>query len=476
MNVRDRYLFLVLLGMLMLPMEVNAAAKLPVENKATVSAVITNPEHAKKTNPVILEVQRGKIIDQIIGDVDGDGKDEEVLLMGNKIVKDSYFMGELYVIVKDLKDGKIKAYIRPQNCGGYNSFLTLADVTGDGIDDVIITAPTGGSGDTVDLRVIDFGSGEAKEIFTKENNSGIAFVGKYLPNYKAELSFPTINKNIVVDLSGKKDLYNNFNVYDAKGQVKNSGEEPYLQDFFSAMAIDSDGDGTEELLTIQRIVGPTNMDTLGYIRTVWKYAAGNWQEKQIDFKMNLLVKNNYSSNADIVGPGGYLIRKQNMEIDNNLINYPHVSKMGIGYQQGRLNGQIETFIRKEISGISTGDQVQMDYEIKYAGNKWLSVLFTGVKTKDYKSSKIMQAFNFNMETGESISLENLLDKQAKFWVMVKEETTKKGFALNKAEVQGFYYDGDCLVLLSKGKEAFALTKKSLELYLRKDKTDKVLTK
>ena len=156
MNFRDRYLFLVVLGMLMLPVEVTAAPKLPVENKAAASATITNPEQAKKINPVILEVQRGKIIDQVIGDVDGDGKDEEVLLMGNKIVKDSYFMGELYVIVKDLNDGKIKAYIRPQNCGGYNSFLTLADVTGDGIYDVIINASTGGSGDTVDLRVLNF--------------------------------------------------------------------------------------------------------------------------------------------------------------------------------------------------------------------------------------------------------------------------------------------------------------------------------
>ena len=473
MNFRDRYLFLVVLGMLMLPVEVTAAPKLPVENKAAASATITNPEQAKKINPVILEVQRGKIIDQIIGDVDGDGKDEEVLLMGNKIVKDSYFMGELYVIVKDLNDGKIKAYIRPQNCGGYNSFLTLADVTGDGIYDVIINASTGGSGDTVDLRVLNFAGGEAKEIFTKENNSGIAFVGKYLPNYKAELMFPTINKNIVVDLSGKKDLYNNFNIYAANGQVKNSGEMPYMQDFFSAIAIDVDGDGTEELVTAQRITGPISMETLGYVRTIWKYAAENWQAKQIDFRMNLLSKNNYSSNADIVAPGGYLIKKQNIAIDNSLINYPHVSKMGIGYQQGKLNGQINAFIKKEISGISTGNQLEMDYEIKYAGNKWLSVLFTGVKTRDDKNSKVVQAFNFDMETGESISLENLLTKQAKFWARVKEETTKKGHALNKAEVQGFYYDGDCLVLLCKEKEAFALTKKSLELYLRKDKTDKI---
>lgn len=476
MNFKSGCLVMGVLGMIVLPVGAKAAPNSTIGDKGTVAAALTNNEVAKQTNPVILDVQWGETIDRVVGDVDGDGKAEEVLLMGSQIVKGSHFMGELYVIIKDLEDGKIKAYLRPQNCGGYDSFLTLTDVTGDGIDNVIITAPTGGSSGTIDLRVLDFSGGEAKEIFTKENNNGVAFVGKYLPNYKAELIFPAMNRDIVIDLSSNKELYNNLNIYTANGNVKESGVEPYMEGFSSVITIDTDDDGTGELLTTQRIVGPINMDTLGYVRTIWKYMAGNWQERQTDFGMNLVATNSYNNDADILGPSGYLIRRQDVGISNSLVYYPHVLKMGTGYQQGRLNGQVDTFIKKVMGGISSGDQVQMGYEIKYAGSEYLSVLFTGVKTNDYKNIDIKQTFNFDMETGESITLETLLSKQTKFWAMIKEETAKKGIALDKVGVEGFYYDGDCLVLLYNDKEEFVIAKKILELYVKKDKMDKYLTR
>ncbi|MDD4722326.1 MAG: hypothetical protein PHR07_06240 [Acidaminococcaceae bacterium] len=474
MNFRVRYLMLGVLGTLLLPVGVQAASNIHRENKAIVSPVtIKNNAVVKKINPIVLEVQRGEIIDQVAGDVDGDGKDEEVLLMGSKIIANSNFMGNIYVIVKDIKDGKIKSYIRPKTCGGYNSFLTLNDVTGNGLANVIITAPTGGSGGTVDLRVLDFTNGVAKEIFTIENNSGIAFVGQYLRNYKAKLMFPVINKTIVVDLANKQELYRNLNVYNENGDVKKSGAEPYMQGFCSALAFDADNDGVAELLTTQKIVGPTPLETIGQVRTVWKYMAGLWQAKQTNIYLALQSKNRYGKQTDIIGAGGYFIKKQELEINGNRITYPHFSKMGIGYQQGKANGQVDAFVRKVLSTAGNSGQTEMHYEVKFAGKNYLSLLFTGVQTTNHKSRNIMQAFNFNMQTGESVSLEDLVGNSAKFWGMIKEECNKKELLVTKADVQGFYYDGDSLVLLYKDKEVFAITKGSLIKYLRKNKSNKV---
>lgn len=475
MNFRERYLMLGVLGIMLLPVGVQAASNIPGENKAVFNpAGIKKNVVVKKTNPVVLEVQRGEVIDQVVGDVDGDGKDEEVLLMGSKIVANSNFRGNSYVIVKDIKDGKIKAYIRPKTCGGYNSFLTLADVTGDGVANVLITAPTGGSGGMLDIRILDFNNDEAKEIFTIENNRGLAFIGKYLPNYQAKLAFPTIDRSIVVDLANKQELYNNLNIYNRNGDVKNSGVEPYMQGFCSAIAVDADDDGIAELLTTQKITGPTPLETIGYVRTLWKYMAGIWQAKQTNLYLDLQSKNTYCKQTDIVGAGGYFIKQQELEINGNKITYPQFSKMGIGYQQGKVNGQVETFVRKVLSAANNSGQVEMHYEVKFAGKKYLSLLFTGVQTaNDYKQRHIMQAFNFNMQTGESVSLEKSVGNLAKFWAMIKEEHNKKGYIVNKADVKGFYYDGDSLVLLNKDKEAFVIAKGALTKYLHKNKNNEV---
>jgi len=471
MKLRNRYLVLSVLGTLLLPLGVSAETPQQPATKQGINPVAVNIKTSKKINPIVLEVQRGEIVDQAIGDVDGDGNDEDVLLMGNRVVSGSHFMGNLYVVIKDRKNGQVKGYIRPVDCGGYDSFLTLADVTGNGISNVLITALTGGSGGIVDCRILDFSEGRAEEIFTRENNMGIACVGKYLPQYKAELTFPTSGKTIVLDLPGEPDMYWHLNAYDDAGQVKSSGFRPYIQNLGSVVALDVDNDGTSEVVTSQRIVGATNIDTLGYVRTSWKYMAGSWQVQRTNFYTDLYSKHLYKYEADIIGAGGYLITKQYIEINNSIIKYPHFSKMGPGFQQWQVNGQIDAFVKKIIAEAGVDGHIEMSYEVKYAGKKYASILFTGITTSRNRTTNIMQAFNFNMNTGSSIALENLVGKSSKFWGVVTKESTKQGHPLTKKDVQGYYYDGGALVLLHDGKEELALTQSTVLPYLKQNKID-----
>jgi len=471
MKLRNRCLVLGVLGTLLLPVVVSAEIMQQPTKKQEISPVAVNIKTPKKVNPVVLEVQRGEILGQAIGDVDGDGEDEDVLLMGNKVVSGSHFMGDLYVVIKDRKNGQVKGYIRPVDCGGYDSFLTLADVTGNGIPNVLITAPTGGSGGIVDCRILDFSGGRAEEIFTRENNKGIACVGRYLPNYKAELTFPTLSKTVVVDLPGEADMYSRLNIYDDMGQVKNSGLRPYIQDICSLVAFDVDGDGIAEIVTTQRVVGSINIDTLGYVRTIWRYMAGSWQEKQTNFYTELSSQHLYSQEANIIGAGGYLITKQDIAINASRIKYPHFSKMGLGKQQWQVNGQIDEFLKKIIAEVSSTGYVEMNYEVKYAGEKYVSIFFSGVKTIGNSVTPIMQAFNFNVNTGAIVSLENLVGDSSKFWSLVARESTKQGHALSKKAIQGYYYDGGALVLLYDGKAELALVKNTVLSYLKKNKVN-----
>lgn len=65
----------------------------------------------------------------------------------------------------------------------------LADVAGNGVDDILIAAPTGGSGGIVDYRIIDFIDNQPREIFTAEDNQGVQIGGNYLPDYKVRITF-----------------------------------------------------------------------------------------------------------------------------------------------------------------------------------------------------------------------------------------------------------------------------------------------
>ena len=51
-----------------------------------------------------LKLQRGQLISEAIGDVDGDGKEEVVDLLGNPVVEKSSFMGTFILLSR--KSGK----------------------------------------------------------------------------------------------------------------------------------------------------------------------------------------------------------------------------------------------------------------------------------------------------------------------------------------------------------------------------------
>ena len=91
----------------------------PVEGKtnqknlsAPISNVPVKPPFKKAVREVELKLQRGQLISEAIGDVDGDGKEEVVDLLGNPVVEKSSFMGDLYIVVKEVgkKDVKSVSY------------------------------------------------------------------------------------------------------------------------------------------------------------------------------------------------------------------------------------------------------------------------------------------------------------------------------------------------------------------------------
>ena len=119
----------------------------------------------------------------------------------------------------------------------------------------------------------------------------------------------------------------------------------------------------------------------------------------------------------------------------------------------------------------------MNYEVKYAGYKLLSILMTGKKDGKGGNEDIIKAFNFDLATGDVVPLEKLLGNDKKMWDKVAEVTAKQGNKVTRDTMKDYYYDGENFVFLQKNEEKkiieeFQVSKKELMKYFSDNKIEK----
>lgn len=125
------------------------------------------------------------VLDRQTGDVTGDGKPKDILLIGRKPNADSNFTDDLSIIVQD-GAGQNAATVKLPNAGGYNSKLFIGDFSGDKVPDVFVTIPSGGSGGYIEHRIVTF-TGTPKFIFDEKENNGITATGHFTDGFRVEL-------------------------------------------------------------------------------------------------------------------------------------------------------------------------------------------------------------------------------------------------------------------------------------------------
>ena len=440
-------------------------------DKTTTSNVPVKPEPIRKVREVDFKVQHGQLISEAIGDVDGDGVDEIIDLMGNPVVDKSSYMGDMYIIAKEAgaaNPAKVKYFYRPKNLGGYNAYITLSDVTGNGFPNLIIAAPAGGSSGMTDYRILDFSDTKPAEIFKASDNKGVNMVGEYLPGFKAKLTFPLLDQDIVLDLDNQKEIYRNLNVYRADGELKESGLRPSIQNLSRLSTIDVNGDGMDELVTIQKVLGVINAEPLGSVRTVWEYRAGVWQPRSVGFQAELYRKPTFDDAEKITGAGGYEITALKVATDTGAVEYPHFQKMD-GKIAWKINNTIESFVRNHLREAVFGTRLNLAYEVKYAGKNYASIMVVGLLSDRDRSEGITKCFNFNLKTGEELPLKGLLKPWGRFWKLVARETKDKGVSVTEKNVNDYYYDGEVLGLLYGDRKEYALEQEKVVKFMKKNK-------
>lgn len=207
------------------------------------------------------------IIDMKKGDVTGDGIEDEVYLLGIQSSGDSgpNFFNDITV---NIIDGKTKqsTYLRFRYNSGSNPKLLLEDFTGDGTKEIFISIATSTSPGGHYYYIFSAKNNVIKSLFNfMEFNSFNEYKVIFDDFYQVRVIGLRSGKEFIIDISGKDAAYL-ANFYNQNGKLKAPvlGKVLPLGDLFP---VDLNNDNVLELIALQRIVGESSTDVLGYIQT-----------------------------------------------------------------------------------------------------------------------------------------------------------------------------------------------------------------
>ncbi|WP_342433205.1 VCBS repeat-containing protein [Neobacillus sp. FSL H8-0543] len=196
------------------------------------------------------------------GDVTGDRVPDNVYLTGIKTPA-SPFTQNITLHVQDGRTGSVKSVLLRENAG-YNPTIFLGDFTKNGVDDILISIATGGSGGIMYHYIYSFLENTAQLIFDfNVFNEHYQYVVTYHDNFKVEVVSKSNNKKYIIDISTKGAQYLN-EIYDENGNLK-SPITGFVNPLSGLYPVDFDSNKVYELLAYQKIAGRYNADSLGYV-------------------------------------------------------------------------------------------------------------------------------------------------------------------------------------------------------------------
>lgn len=208
------------------------------------------------------------IVSFVRRDVTGDRVPDNVYLIGIK-TPDSPFTQNITLVMQDGKTGRFTSVPLSENAG-YNPRLFLGEFTGDGIDDILISIDSGGSGGIMYHYIYSFINNTPQLLFDFNSyNEEYKYEVTYKDNYKVEVVSRENDKKYIIDISNRGDEYLN-GIYDENGKLK-SPISGFVNPLSGLYPVDFDSNNVYELLAYQKIAGRYNADSLGYVLNTLKW-------------------------------------------------------------------------------------------------------------------------------------------------------------------------------------------------------------
>lgn len=202
------------------------------------------------------------------GDVNGDHIPDYVYVTGVK-ESDVSIVQNMTLLIQDGATGVFARIPLTENIG-YDPKLFLGDFTGDGVNDIFITIPTGGSGGTTYNYIYSFVNNTPRLLFDSNVfNQQYPYDVTYKDNYKVEVISKKNKAKYLIDISLRETDYLN-EIYDKNGKLKapiSGGVDPIS----GLYPTDHDLNKLYELIAYQQIAGRYHADSLGFIQNRLKW-------------------------------------------------------------------------------------------------------------------------------------------------------------------------------------------------------------
>ncbi|WP_407929273.1 VCBS repeat-containing protein [Clostridium hydrogenum] len=223
-----------------------------------------------------------KIVAYARGDVNGDRIADNIYLTGITTPNSPFIQG-ITLIIQNGRTGKLTRVQLGENAG-YNPRLFLGDFTGDGVNDILISIDTGGSGAIMYHYIYSFINNIPKLIFDfNVYNEQYQYEVTYKDNYKVEVISNENKEKYIIDISYKEKEYLD-EIYSADGKLK-SPISGFVNPLSGLYPVDFDANGVYELLAYQKIAGRYNADSLGYVLNSLK-----WEKNVFDlYNQNIAI-------------------------------------------------------------------------------------------------------------------------------------------------------------------------------------------
>ncbi|MFC4355656.1 VCBS repeat-containing protein [Chryseomicrobium palamuruense] len=209
-----------------------------------------------------MDINLPNVVSFARGDVTGDRIPDNVYLTGI-MTPGSPFIQNITLLVQDGRSGQLTSVSLRENAG-YNPSLFLGDFTGNGVDDILISIATGGSGGIMYHYIYSFLENRAQLLFDfNVYNEQYQYEVTYQDYYKVEVVSLINNKTYIIDISTRGSEYLN-EIYDKNGKLK-SPITGFVNPLSGLYPVDFDSNNRYELLAYQKIAGRYNADSLGYV-------------------------------------------------------------------------------------------------------------------------------------------------------------------------------------------------------------------
>ena len=403
------------------------------------------------------------LLAKIEADVDGSGQKKTVELTGEKKIPGSNYYSDLWILVKNA-EGKMLTAWKADLDGGYYCLLEQMPVnvkakkavvktkkndtktekkkaddnkntekrfekllksleetgqdkknntkiSGKPHDQILLMAAKGGKNAAVGCRVLDFSDyRQVREVFSGADSLGIAAKAEYKPDNRFTVESTLsesdgMNKTISFSGSAKNVL----RLYNADGSIAKPWLRPLVTEVASLTALDG------RLFTEQNVLAANGQDLLGRLAVRWINKDDKWIPEEISLKDTLdeLLKADDSNQAS--GAGNWRLYPRRAFIGERVISRPVVAVEEKPELQNKINEKLKTWYTK------APEADERAFQVKFAGPKLLS-LELGRRNK--KGEVIRDLYNFNMQSGELIKLENMFNTNSPDFVKVINLTGK----------------------------------------------------